>query len=58
MASFQWHDEALNGISRDVINHLKIENKILKVENSQLKAMNRREGGSSDSEVDAVIAEV
>ena len=48
----------MNARSRDIINHLKIENKILKAENNQLKAMKRSREGSSETEVDSVIAEV
>ena len=44
--------------NRDIINHLNIENKIFKAENSQLKAMKRSRGAISDSEVDSVIVEV
>ena len=48
----------MNGRSRDIINHLKIENKILKAENGKLKSMKRSRGGSNETEVDSIIAEV
>lgn len=48
---FQWHDEAMNARSRDIINQLKIENKILKIENRQLKVVNNRNQHSSDMNV-------
>ena len=42
----------MNGRSRDIINQLKIENKILTAENRYMKAANSRTQCSSDMDVD------
>ncbi|EEF30110.1 conserved hypothetical protein [Ricinus communis] len=53
---FEWYDDALSARVNEIINDLKLENKVLLAENKQLKAMDK--GVASDLELDNKIGNI